>query len=219
MITEPDVTLTDYGLAIECALFAYLLYRPRDRNSPLRTWFALFFGSIGLAALIGGTVHGFFLDEESIGYRILWPATLIASGLAALSTWVVAACIQFPKVIARWILFIAAVEFASYSVLVLLVTQEFWIAIVNYLPATMFLLVVFSREYLGGRQSQLLVGTVGLLFTFVAAGVQQGRVALHPVYFNHNALYHLIQAVALFMIFWTARWLIPTREFQGGDLR
>lgn len=212
MITEPDVTLTDYALAIECALFAYLLYRPGDPKNPLRTWFALFFGSIGSAALTGGTVHGFFLDEQGIGYRILWPATLIASGLAALSTWVVAACIQFSKVIARWISFIAAVEFASYSVLVLLVSQEFWIAIVNYLPATVFLLVVLAREYLLGWESRLLVGTVGLLFTFVAAGVQQGRVALHPVYFNHNALYHLIQAVALLLIFWAARWLVSSRQ-------
>jgi len=32
----------------------------------------------------------------------------------------------------------------------------------------------------------------------VAAAVQQARIALHPNYFNHNALYHLLQAIALF---------------------
>ncbi len=211
-MTEPDVTLTDYALAIECAALAYLVYRQGGQQQSLRNWFALFFGSIGLAALTGGTVHGFFLDEESIGYRILWPATLIASGLAALSTWAVAACIQFSKVIARWISFVAAAEFAGYSVLVLLITQEFWLAVANYLPPTIFLLVVFARQYLLGRESQLLLGTVGLLLTFVAAGVQQGQVALHPLYFNHNALYHLIQAVALLLIFWAARWLLSSRR-------
>jgi hypothetical protein len=36
------------------------------------------------------------------------------------------------------------------------------------------------------------------LFT---ALVQQLRVALHPVYFNHNALYHVLQAAALFLCF------------------
>jgi hypothetical protein len=212
MMTEPDVTLTDYALVIECAALAYLVYRQGGQQQSLSNWFALFFGSIGLAALTGGTVHGFFLDEESIGYRILWPATLIAGGLAALSTWTVAAYIQFSKVIARWISFVAIVEFAGYSVLVLLVTQEFWIVIVNYLPATIFLLAVFLRKYLLGRESQLLAGTVGLLFTFAAAGVQQGQVALHPVYFNHNALYHLIQAVALLLIFWSARSLVSSRR-------
>jgi hypothetical protein len=44
--------------------------------------------------------------------------------------------------------------------------------------------------------------------TFVAAGVQQAGVALGSIHFNHNALYHVIQAVALFMIFWSARWFV-----------
>ena len=38
MVAEPDVTFTDYGLAIECALFTYLLYRKGDRREALRTW-------------------------------------------------------------------------------------------------------------------------------------------------------------------------------------
>jgi hypothetical protein len=35
--------------------------------------------------------------------------------------------------------------------------------------------------------------------------VQQLRIAVHPVYLNHNALYHVIQFVALWMIFVAAR--------------
>jgi hypothetical protein len=85
MMTEPDVALTDYGLAIECALFSYLLYR-RGGQQPLRGWFVLFFASTGLAAFTGGTVHGFFLDVETKGYAILWPLTLVAIGITALST-------------------------------------------------------------------------------------------------------------------------------------
>jgi len=43
MITEPDVTFTDYGLAIECALFTYLLHRQGSLQRQLKTWFMLFF--------------------------------------------------------------------------------------------------------------------------------------------------------------------------------
>ena len=45
-----------------------------------------------------------------------------------------------------------------------------------------------------------------------AAGVQQGRVDVHPVYFDHDVLYHLIQAVALVLMFRGVPALHPTSE-------
>ena len=211
MITEPDVTFADYALAIECALFSYLLYRRGDREQPLRAWFALFFGSASVAALTGGTVHGFFLDVTTVGYAILWPATLLAIGLAALAAWGIGARIQFSEPLARWITLVAAVQFVVYGVVVFFVTQEFLAAVLDYLPAAVFLAMAFAAAYKRGRERPVLVGLAGLMLTFVAAGVQQGGLALHPLYFNHNALYHVIQAVALFMIFWGARYFVGTR--------
>jgi hypothetical protein len=39
----------------------------------------------------------------------------------------------------------------------------------------------------------------------------------HPVYLNHNALYHLIEAVALFMIFRGAGWFVEAgRPARNG---
>jgi len=35
----------------------------------------------------------------------------------------------------------------------------------------------------------------------LASYLQQRGVGLHPIYFNHNALYHALQAVALLLIF------------------
>lgn len=208
MITEPDVTLTDYGLALECALFTYLLHQHGDWRNALRAWFILFFGSVGLAAMAGGTVHGFFLDADTAGSAILWPATLIAIGLTALSGWAIGAMMLFPVPVSRWISIAATVEFIIYSIVVLLVTQEFWFAIINYFPALLFLLVSFCGAYGSTREVRLLVGSLGLTLTLVASWIQQSGIALHPTYFNHNAFYHLIQAVALFMIFWSARWLV-----------
>ena len=54
MMTEPDVTLTDYLVATESALFTYLLARKGDQKHPLRIWFAVFFGSISVAGITGG---------------------------------------------------------------------------------------------------------------------------------------------------------------------
>ncbi len=207
-MTEPDVTLTDYGLALECAVFAVLLCRKATAQPQLRAWFALFFSSIGVAALAGGTVHGFFLDVRTTGRAVLWPAAMLALGGTALSTWAIGARIQFSRRLARLVTLCATVVFALYCALVLFVTQSYSLAIGHYVPAVCFLVGVFALAYRRTRARPVGFAFLGLLLTLVASGLQWGRVGLHPVYFNHNALYHLIEAVALYLIFCGARWFL-----------
>ena len=83
----------------------------------------------------------------------------------------------------------------------LFVTQQFRAAVVFYLPAVVFLLVALSVAYAHARERGILVAIAGLGLMFIAAAVQQARIALHATYFNHNALYHLIQAMALWLLF------------------
>ncbi|MGI8402023.1 MAG: tetratricopeptide repeat protein [Gemmatimonadaceae bacterium] len=49
-LTEPAVTLTDYALAIECAVFVLLLMRRDASDQTVRFWFVVFFASIGAAS-------------------------------------------------------------------------------------------------------------------------------------------------------------------------
>ena len=191
-MTEPDVALTDYALAIECTIFAYLLQRKEH---------ALFFGSAAVASLAGGTVHGFFLDARTLGNAVLWRFALIAIGVTAASAWAIGARVLFPAPTVRRITIAAAAAFAAYCVLTLFITQEFRAAVVFYLPAVVFLLVALSVAYARARERGILVAVAGLALMFIAAAVQQARITLHPTYFNHNALYHLIQALALWLLF------------------
>jgi hypothetical protein len=157
-----------------------------------------------MAALAGGTVHGFFRDEQSGAAAALWATTLLAIGLSALAAWAVGASLRFSPAVVRWVVVVAVVEFLLYAV-VLSRSQAFAVAILNYLPAAVFLLIVFALELRRLRSREMLAAVVGLLLTFVAAGVQLGRLAVHPGYFDHNALYHVIQAAALFLLFRGAR--------------
>lgn len=217
-LNEPAIALTDYVLALETGLFALLIARPRDgRQRARRRWFALFFGAAALASFAGGTTHGFFPNAATKGHAALWRVTLIAIGLGALAAWGIGARLRFTPPIARRVALVAGAEFAAYCAVVLFLTQRFRIAIVNYLPATLFLLAVFAGRYAALRERPLLPGIAGIALTFAAAGIQQGEVALHPRYFDHNALYHLVQALAFALFFASARWLVdqpapPTRE-------
>src|SRR5438034_9987787 len=98
-MTEPDVALPDYALALECTVFAYLLQRKEH---------ALFFGSAAVASLAGGTVHGFFLDARTLGNTVLWRLTLIAIGVTAASAWAIGERVLFSVPKARRIIIAAA---------------------------------------------------------------------------------------------------------------
>jgi len=60
----------------------------------------------------------------------------------------------------------------------------------------------------------VIMPVIGLLLTFAAAVVQQIRLGLHPTYFNHNATYHLMQAVGIWFIFVGVKHLV---RFEGEN--
>ena len=159
-----------------------------------------FFIFLGVSTATGGTVHGFFPDESSAGSQILWKLTLLSVGLTSMSAWIVAAGILSSGRNQRWLAFVALPQVGVYGTNVLLVTQKFWITMTIYLPAAFLLLTAFGYTFWRDRRSFLLVGALGLVLTFVAAYVQVNRISIHPQYFNHNALYHVVQAIALAMI-------------------
>jgi hypothetical protein len=111
----------------------------------------------------------------------------------------------------------AGVVFTAYVAVVLLVSQSFIVAVIHYLPAAASLLAAFTFLYLRRDADFVLTGIAGLALSFAAAWIQQSRISLHPVYFNHNAFYHLIQAFALFLIFLTARSLLDRLLREGID--
>ena len=160
-ITEPDVTLTDYALALEGIIFLVLLQRDREDPWGLRFWFSLFFASVIAASLCGGTVHGFFLDEQTQGHMILWPTTLFALGVTALSAWVIGAKLLFSSRVARYVLVLAILQFVLYSIAVLFRTKEFGVVILNNLPAICFLIIAIGWAYLREKQRSLLLAPGG----------------------------------------------------------
>jgi hypothetical protein len=214
-MTEPDVVLTDYALALACAVFAWLLWRSR-RSEPVSFWFALGFLATALAALIGGTVHGFFGDPASTTHRILWPLVLLMIGLGSLAFANVAAILRFAPRAARAISRTLLILFLVYCVVVLFFKDTFLVAIAGYLPAVLFLGWAFLGLYLRTRQQAHAWGLAGIGVTLLAAFVQQARIGFHPRYFNHNALYHTLQAAGLFLIFLAAREL-SRRSEPGPD--
>jgi hypothetical protein len=206
-VTEPDVAITDYFLAIESMMLAaWLIGEPSDRPD-LRLWFIVFFVGSGCASALGGTVHGFFVDRPSRLGTVLWRATLVSAGVVAAAGWMIGAALLWGAAPVS-ILVLVAAELIVYAAIVIAVNDAFWVAVANYLPATGFLLVAYSSAYRSDPSGAIAVGLAGLALTVLAAAGQRFRVAIHPVYFSHNALYHAVQGIALLMLFWSGRHLI-----------
>jgi hypothetical protein len=81
-ITEPATMITDYMLTLACAVFAILTLRLQTSHRAVPIWFLAFFtGSI--AALLGGTFHGFKLHLSAGRANGLGDFTMILIGASA----------------------------------------------------------------------------------------------------------------------------------------
>ena len=213
---EIDVALTDYGLTILCCVIAFILIRNHSYDRVLSTWFSVLFLSVGLASGIGGTVHG-FVHEDTLLHSIFWRGTIVCIGISALSAWMIGAKITLNGWGQRIIHTLAIVNFTMYLAYVLFFNQDFDVAVANYLPSAIFLLFVFVNVYKQTLHRLAFFALAGLTLTFVAAGIQQLEIGVHARYFSHNALYHVVQAVGLYLIFRGATFLVKFRTDHAGN--
>jgi hypothetical protein len=215
-ITDPAVTLTDYGLAIECAVIVMLLLRRKPNDPELRFWFAVFFASVCVASLLGGTVHGFFKDPASKERAILWPATLISILVTGLAAWFAASALHLRGNAKVAVGGLALAQLAILAFVVLFVSRAFFVAIIGYLPATLFLLFALASAYRQRKVRPLRWGVTGLVLTLLAAGVQRRGIGFHPVTSSQRTVSR--HSGAAWMIFMAADRRLQSGRREGGQM-
>lgn len=202
---EPDVTLSDFALTLLCTAFSVATLRHPRLSKLQRYVWSLFFASIAFASLTGGLVHGCFNEPSTGIYQLLWRLTLLLIALTTACIWRLAGDLvinpRYHRYLFAGILFI----FICQAWVILLVSQNFLVVIVGYLPA----LLGWMTALIWDKQSRMLRAhqwiVAGIVIGIVAALLQQLHVAIHPQYFNHNATYHLNQGVGLCLLFKGAR--------------
>ena len=126
---------------------------------------------------------------------------MIATGITALSGWYVGSVFLKNQQLAKVIKKIGIVQFVIFTLVILFYSQDFFLAAINYLPTTIFLLVMFIKEYYRSNHQSLIFAICGILLIFLGSFIQMAKIALHPEYFNHNALYHVLQFIAMYLLF------------------
>ena len=88
-----------------------------------------------------------------------------------------------------------------YSGWVVLGNDEFQLAIANYLPPALVALFAFWRARSNAGPARPELAALGMALSLAAAGLQHFRIAIHPRYFDHNVVYHVVSGLALGLIY------------------
>ena len=196
VITEPATLVTDYLLA---AFAAVLSWRLRSGGIPQR-WWAAALAATALAGICGGTVHGFVRVLPPAVTAGLWLLTLellVGSGLAvAMATLAVTPMTPRTRGVVTWSLVLAVIAYAAWVP----ARPVFAVAIAAYGVSLLGVALVESRRWWTQRTPASAWLLAGVAVSVAAAVVQQGGWAPHR-FFNHNDLFHVIQAGALWLLY------------------
>jgi hypothetical protein len=196
---EPAVVLTDLALAI---FGAVLWWRLAGLGAAVM-------GGLASAAFWGAIFHAFFPD------RTATPLGFIVWLLVAFSILVVAASLldmALSILVARLTPGASpgntrarrAIVLAYCTVflgIVLFIDESFSAIVLLYGPTLVLGLAAAAFEAIRTRSRGWVLVALGLTVSAAAALLQRTRVALHPVYFDHNAVYHVVQGAAVALLY------------------
>jgi hypothetical protein len=208
-LAEPATALTDLALAAQAWIYLRR-YTTSVAGGPgpdgIRTWFAILFGAIAVGAAAGAALHGPLSDERARLHRILWRVSLASVGAAGLATWAIATRMLFGRSVARVLTALAGLRLAHYFASLRQCHATYQSAIGQYIPGAGLLSLAFASRLFSARDRRASVYGLGaLVLTAGATFAQQRRVGLHPRHFDHNAVYHVVQGIALVLLERSAR--------------
>jgi hypothetical protein len=195
-ITEPATLVTDYLLA---AFTAALAWKLRGGGHPQR-WWAAGLAASSVAGLAGGTVHGVVRLMPAALTAALWLLTLEMLVLAGLAVTMatIAATARSPTA-RRAAAAAASLTFAAWAAWIPS-RPVFGMAIAAYGASLVVLALVEAPRWWTSRLAASAWLLAGVALSVAAAAVQQLGWGPHP-HVNHNDLFHVIQAGAVWLLY------------------
>jgi hypothetical protein len=192
---EPATLVTDYLLAGLATWLALRLGKVDRPAGPARRWFGRALALTAISAFVGGSYHGFAPNFGPDIATAWWWLTLLVIHLLSAAMGLSWAHELLPLRWHRTAQFVIAARLAGFA-LASALQPRFVMAIADYGSTLLLWLVTAAFTRRPWRAPMLLA--IGL--SGIAAAVQQLRLAPAPA-FNHNDLYHVIQAFALYAFY------------------
>lgn len=193
-LAEPTTTLTDYAMALVGWASAAWLARRAQGHVSRRTW-ATGLVLVGVAAVLGGSLHGFAPVLSAGSKAALWRATYVMVGAANLAFLVGIAWAVFrPGKVRLAAVVLFAIHFVVFCAL-LMRAMDFALVIQDYAIVLAAFTVLAVHEWRrGSGAASWLAAAISV--SALGAIVQRSGFAFH-VHFNHNDIFHVLQSVGL----------------------
>lgn len=188
---------TDYLLAAVAIFLGWSLWAlgRRVRQSSTESWGKAMLAT-AVAAIAGGTWHGFNQTMAPAASTIAWKTTLLAIGVASFFMLAAAIMATIPRIVGHWLLAAAVLKLIVYVIWMLGHDEYLWV-IYDYGSAMIFVLAVYLYRMIFSNDPAARAIVAGVIISGGAAWIQQSELAL-GTWFNHNDLYHVTQIAALF---------------------
>ncbi len=200
-IHDPDVVLTDLALALLGAYLGWRLWTAPDRGPMTRTGVVIM-GALASAAFWGAMFHAFFPGGTALRPRIhdLGPGRALDPGRGGRAARARPSSLGARVYRARARHAIVAAYAAAFAAVALLIDASFATIVRFYAPVVFLFLIVAGRQAVRSRSAGWTLIAVSFAISLLAAGLQQARVSIHE-HFDHNAVYHVLQGVALVLLY------------------
>ena len=200
IIYEPMTTITDILIAI------IALYYSRELTA---IYFHQFlnvqyhwiwtFRMLSFGALLGAISHGIGPYFHPIVGDLVWKFTTYSIGI--MSYFMVLTMLHhlfdYPVVLRlRWILIALIIIYLA----VVTINDNFINVIRFYVPLMVMVVLGLLYTWLTGNADGTSMIILGILISFIAAGVQQSGIVLHE-HMNYNDIAHFIQMVAMWCFY------------------
>jgi len=192
-IHDPVVVVTDLGLALLGGYFAWRLWRGPG---------AILMAGLASAAFWGAVFHGFFPAGTATrpGF-VVWLAVAFSILVVACALLHMVITLLGARLTAGAGRAITTVYCLTSIAVVLFVDESFATIVWLYAPVLMLALAAAAFEAARSHSPAWGLIALGLALSALAALAQRASVVLHATYFDHNAVYHLIQAAALVVLY------------------
>ena len=202
---EQSTAITDLLLGLWSLYLLYAVFKVGFKSDQVKTrlWVGIF-GLLTIASLLGVIAHGLKLSPQL--KNLVWQPLNLSLGLMV-SCIAVSTLYEIKKTLPKGIipLFIGI---AVLFYFVTLIKSDTFLIFILYETLVM-LYTLGGYIYLGLKQKQ--TGALGMAFgfllTIIAAVVQaSGPIKVHLIWdFDHNGLFHLIQILSMFFIWFGLR--------------
>ena len=199
-IVEPTTMATDYVLALICALMASRLRdKAQETGSRAVALWRWAFVATSVGALTGGSSHGFALFLTDWQWTVLWKSSTLMIGAGSFCLLVGT---SYARLGGRWGRAVRALALLKLAVYVtwMIGHDDFRFVIFEYGSSMLLILGIEIWQLLKERSLVFTWIPLGILLSFVSSAVQQSELSLHK-HFNQNDLFHVIQMVALYLLY------------------